>query len=84
MSDEKEDVVSYRLRMLEEGQQKCIEKLDTIIENKNTYREAMGERVTRLEERQSSIQRIVYGAVGTLVMVEVGGIMYVLQRFTEG
>ena len=38
------------------------------------------ERLTRVEERQQSLARIVYGAIGVLVAVEVGGVMYVLQQ----
>ena len=42
------------------------------------------ERLTRVEERQLGLARIVYGAIGALVAVEVGGVLYVLQRLTGG
>ena len=45
---------------------------------------AVVERLTRVEERQQALARIVYGAIGVLVSVEVGGVLYVLQRMTGG
>ena len=42
------------------------------------------ERLTRVEERQQGLARIVYGAIGTLVTIEVGGVLYVLQRLAGG
>ena len=38
------------------------------------------QRITRLEERQSNIQRIVYGAITVLVTLEVAGVFYVLEH----
>ena len=45
---------------------------------------SVAERLTRVEERQQGLARVVYGAIGTLVAIEVGGVLYVLQRLTEG
>ncbi|MCY4056638.1 MAG: hypothetical protein OXG44_01420 [Gammaproteobacteria bacterium] len=42
------------------------------------------ERVTRMEERQQALSRIVYGAIGVLVTIEVGGVLYVLQQLAGG
>ena len=42
------------------------------------------ERLVRVEERQQALSRIVYGAIGVLVTIEVGGILYVLQSFAGG
>ena len=41
------------------------------------------ERLTRVEERQQGLARIVYGAIAMLVTIEVGGVLYVLQGFTK-
>ena len=38
------------------------------------------QRITRLEERQNHLQRIVYGAIGILVTLEIAGVIYVLER----
>ena len=42
------------------------------------------ERLTRVEERQQSLARIVYGAIGALVTIQVAGVLFVLERFTGG
>ena len=38
------------------------------------------ERLTRVEERQQALARVVYGAIGALVTIQVGGVLYLLQR----
>ena len=62
-----------RLETQQEGNMQAIIQLTGVVE-----------RLTRVEERQQGLARIVYGAIGTLVAIQVGGVLYVLQRFAEG
>ena len=62
-----------RLETQQEGNMQAIVQLTGVVE-----------RLTRVEERQQGLARIVYGAIGTLVAIQVGGVLYVLQRFAEG
>ena len=62
-----------RLEVQQEANMRAIEQLSHLVE-----------RLTRVEERQQSLSRIVYGAIGVLVSIEVIGITYVLQRMTGG
>ena len=49
-----------------------------------SYLTGIVERLTRVEERQQSLARIVYGAIGALVTINVAGVLFVLQRFAGG
>lgn len=78
-----QELQNHRLTQLESSIGQVLEKLDKLIDNKSDYRVKMSERIVRLEERQSNLQRIVYGAIGVLISVEIAGVFFVLDRASK-
>ena len=55
-------------------------KFETALNESRKDRGDLNIRVTRLEERYSFIQKIVYGAIGIVITIETLTIVYFLQK----
>ena len=80
---EEQNVQDFRLGKLEESIGEILSKLEEILEEKGQFRLDVMERITRLEERHGNLQRIVYGAGGALVTIQIASILYILQRLAD-
>ena len=80
---EGQNVQDFRLGKLEDSIGEILSKLEEILEEKGQFRLDVMERITRLEERHGNLQRIVYGAGGALVTIQVASILYILQRLAD-
>ena len=78
------ELSQHRITTLEDKYTEINTKLDTLIAGQSERYESLLIRVVKLEERQMNLQKIVYGAIGVLVSLEMAGLMYVLQRVAEG
>ena len=71
LQDHRLTEVEEDCRELRAMHKELMEKLGTFIDAHNANRVSVTEKLVQLEERQNSLQRIVYGAIGALVTMEI-------------
>ena len=76
--------IEHRFNKIEESLSSIDKKLDDMLADRGDYRERLSGRLARIEERQESLRRIVYGAIGIFTTVSGGIVLHLVTTYING